>query len=266
MASIPFGEHLRREREMRGVSLDEIAAATRIATRFLEALEQERWDQLPGGAFNRGFIRSVARFLGIDEDDLIAEYDYERKIVEEQSTSSANAAHPTEIPRNWRPIITAIAIALVLIAGGVFGARRYGASVIAKLHARFASAMAGTSVNAANRAPATTELAASSAPTNPPITSESPAADQELSLTILSRESSGLTVIADGKIAFMGSLRANDSKQIDAHESIELDTKDSAVLALSLNGQSIPWAAAPGASGKMIITQKDQPSAPEPIH
>ena len=53
-----FGDNLRREREMRGVSLDEISAATRIATRFLQAIENEQWDQLPGGVFNRGFVRA----------------------------------------------------------------------------------------------------------------------------------------------------------------------------------------------------------------
>ena len=74
MSSTPFGEHLKREREMRGVSLEEISAATRIGTRFLEAIENEQWDQLPGGVFNRGFIRSIARFLGLDEDSLVAEY------------------------------------------------------------------------------------------------------------------------------------------------------------------------------------------------
>ena len=74
MASAGFGEHLRREREMRGVSLDEIAGATRISTRFLEALEKEAWDRLPGGVFNRGFVRTVARFLGLEEESLLAEY------------------------------------------------------------------------------------------------------------------------------------------------------------------------------------------------
>jgi len=44
---------------MRGVSLEEIAGTTRISTRFLEALETESWDRLPGGVFNRGFVRAV---------------------------------------------------------------------------------------------------------------------------------------------------------------------------------------------------------------
>ncbi|MGA7854182.1 MAG: helix-turn-helix domain-containing protein [Candidatus Acidiferrales bacterium] len=79
MSSTPFGEQLKREREMRGVSLEEISVATRIAPRFLEALENEQWEQLPGGVFNRGFIRSVARYLGLDEDNLVAEYALQTK-------------------------------------------------------------------------------------------------------------------------------------------------------------------------------------------
>ena len=74
MTKAGFGEHLKREREMRGVSLDEICAATRIGNRFLEALENEDWDRLPGGIFNRGFVRAVARFLGLDEEAFVAEY------------------------------------------------------------------------------------------------------------------------------------------------------------------------------------------------
>src|ERR1700681_4304904 len=69
-----FGESLKREREMRGVSLEEISAATRIATRFLQAIENEQWDQLPGGVFNRGFVRAVAHYLGLNEENIVAEY------------------------------------------------------------------------------------------------------------------------------------------------------------------------------------------------
>src|SRR6201997_2048258 len=74
MTTHTFGDHLKREREMRGVSLEEISIATRIGTRFLEAFENEQWDRLPGGVFNRGFVRAIARFLGLDEENLLAEY------------------------------------------------------------------------------------------------------------------------------------------------------------------------------------------------
>src|SRR6516165_9281541 len=69
-----FGERLRREREMRGVTLDEISESTKISHRHLESLEQEDFDSLPGGIFNKGFVRAYARYLGIDEEQAVADY------------------------------------------------------------------------------------------------------------------------------------------------------------------------------------------------
>jgi len=67
MARGTFGERLKRERELREVTLEEITSATRIGPRFLDALENEDWNKLPGGVFNRGFVRSIAGYFGIDE-------------------------------------------------------------------------------------------------------------------------------------------------------------------------------------------------------
>src|SRR5258708_19699052 len=91
-----FGEYLKREREMRGVTLDEITAATRIATRFLQAIEDEHWDQLPGGVFNRGFVRAVARNLGLDEETPFAE----------TSSSSQTYRPPAPAPKGLPPPLT----------------------------------------------------------------------------------------------------------------------------------------------------------------
>lgn len=69
-----FGERLRRQREVRGISLDEIAATTKIGTRLLRALEDEQFELLPGGIFNKGYVRAYARHLGIDEEQAGADY------------------------------------------------------------------------------------------------------------------------------------------------------------------------------------------------
>lgn len=71
-----FGETLRRERELRGVSLREIADATKISVRFLQALEKDRLDVLPGGVFRRAFVKQYARHLGLDPERLVAEFVY----------------------------------------------------------------------------------------------------------------------------------------------------------------------------------------------
>lgn len=62
-----FGEDLRRERETRGVALERITEITKISTRHLTALEEEHFEVLPGGVFNKGIVRSYARVVGLDE-------------------------------------------------------------------------------------------------------------------------------------------------------------------------------------------------------
>jgi cytoskeleton protein RodZ len=69
-----FGEKLRRERELRAITIQEISVATKIGTRILTALEEEDFDKLPGGIFNKGFVRAYARYVGIDEEKAVADY------------------------------------------------------------------------------------------------------------------------------------------------------------------------------------------------
>lgn len=69
-----FGDKLKREREMRRISLDEISESTKIPRRYLESLERENFESLPGGVFNKGFVKAYARFLGLDEEQAVADY------------------------------------------------------------------------------------------------------------------------------------------------------------------------------------------------
>jgi cytoskeleton protein RodZ len=131
MPSKPFGEHLKREREMRGVTLEEISVATRIAPRFLAALENEQWELLPGGVFNRGFIRSVAHYLGLDEDSLVAEYALETRGRPEPGV----VADPPEEPdRSWARVFVVVVLALLIVAGGWAAIHFLGPKIAARLH------------------------------------------------------------------------------------------------------------------------------------
>jgi cytoskeleton protein RodZ len=69
-----FGENLRHEREMRDISLREISETTKIKIQFLEALEKDKFSDLPGGIYTRSFIRAYANYLGLDADQVLAEY------------------------------------------------------------------------------------------------------------------------------------------------------------------------------------------------
>jgi len=112
-----FGENLRREREMRGVTLEEIAESTKISTRLLRALEQERFSDLPGGVFTRSFIRHYADYLGLDSEHVLAEYkqvvpenDYDlNRLSAGTSFSSRSGSRGSAIP--W-------VVAAILLGGG----------------------------------------------------------------------------------------------------------------------------------------------------
>jgi cytoskeleton protein RodZ len=69
-----FGAKLKQEREKRKITLDDISSSTKIGSRMLQALEEDKFNQLPGGIFNKGFVRSYARFVGLDEDQIVADY------------------------------------------------------------------------------------------------------------------------------------------------------------------------------------------------
>ena len=73
------------------MTLEDVSLATKVGTRFLRALEEERLDQLPGGVFNKGFIRAYAHHLGLDDNEVVGEY---LAAVEQQAAAAAGLLAP----------------------------------------------------------------------------------------------------------------------------------------------------------------------------
>src|SRR5437762_12073009 len=99
-----LGASFKKARESRGVSLDQIAAETRISTRFLLAIENEEFHLLPGGIFNRGFVRSYAEKIGLDPDQAVAEYERLAQTHEPVETTVAPAPQEKKSRRNLCPV------------------------------------------------------------------------------------------------------------------------------------------------------------------
>jgi len=89
-----FGETLKRERELREISLRQISEATKINLRYLEALEENRFDALPGGLFNKGFIRAYATYIGIDCEATVNSYLQEVSARQSGSEAAPSRATP----------------------------------------------------------------------------------------------------------------------------------------------------------------------------
>ena len=69
-----FGDKFRKARESKNLTFDAVANVTKIGARMLQAIENERFDQLPGGVFNKGFVRAYARHVGLDEEEAVTDY------------------------------------------------------------------------------------------------------------------------------------------------------------------------------------------------
>jgi cytoskeleton protein RodZ len=123
-----LGARLKREREKRKITLEEISLSTKIGTRFLVAIEEEHFDQLPGGIFNKGFVKAYARSVGVDEAEAVAEYELATgatlpEVVPEGGTVAelpvaSTPAFPNEDPGNGASRIPWgwFAIALLIVA------------------------------------------------------------------------------------------------------------------------------------------------------
>lgn len=110
-APLSVGARLRYERELRGMSLEEVARATRIPLVSLERVEADRFDDLPGEVFVRGFLRAHARAIGLDPDEVLALYGAARRVpvVAPVPVSQAVPA------RDGRRVGVAIAFVLLLV-------------------------------------------------------------------------------------------------------------------------------------------------------
>jgi cytoskeletal protein RodZ len=255
MSSTPFGEHLKREREMRGVSLAEVSAATRISTRFLEAIESDRWESLPGGVFNRGFIRSVARYLGLDEDSMVAEYALETRGRVE---AGVVPDPPMEMPRNWKPAIVAAIVLVVILAGVTLAYARYGGKIAERLHWKPAAAGSATSGDAASGAndAATGNSAAQNSKASDGAAAGATAADP-LELTLQTSKLVDVTIVADGATIFSGSIDAGDKRMFEAHDAFEITSSDSSAIVLELNGRRVGAFGQLGLPGSVKLTRND---------
>lgn len=130
---IGFGEKLRREREMRGVSLEEISESTKIGTRSLRALEEDDFEKLPGGVFNRGFVRAYSRFLGLDEDQTVADFDAAQKeynLAHGQVEQATLEPEPEPESPNGLRWLAAAMFVLVLVAWAGYFLRRSAAEKV----------------------------------------------------------------------------------------------------------------------------------------
>jgi cytoskeletal protein RodZ len=120
-----IGEQLRLVREERGIPLREVSDETRISIHYLEAIESNDYKRLPGGIFNRSFVRAYARCIGYDEKEAVEGYSrYMRETGETTDDVATTRQHSkvyTDAPATRSPILTVV-LAIVILGLLTLGA------------------------------------------------------------------------------------------------------------------------------------------------
>jgi len=247
-----FGEELRREREIRGISLKEIADATKISKRFLEAIERNDHRTLPAPVFTRGFVREYAKYLGLNTDEIVNRYNYaaagddrieksthlERLVAPPPPPLKEKTFKPSGIPPWYalfdRNVIISVIIVAALAVLGYWAWRHKHESDAA---AREEAAQV-TSTHAVPKRSAAPPAAASAAPA---ATSSAPANDDTLRLEIVATARSEIVLEADGKTLFDGEMPKGARKSYSAKERFLFRTIGNAGgITLTLNDVTLP--------------------------
>jgi cytoskeleton protein RodZ len=268
-----FGENLRREREMRGVSLEEISTATKISSRFLGALEAEEFSKLPGGIFTRGFIRAYAKYLGLDEEHVLAEYQLVASPGSELDLGRLALAQPPARRGKSHASLYAILLAIGMLAAG-YAIFRYSRRIPEPQVAVRPSPPASQSVPE-SRAPAPAPQAtASESPApqaggagtsskpraEPPVPQPDyglPVVESGLILQLAATERSWVAVDADDKTVLQRVLNPNEIQTLRAKNSFAVTLGNAQGVILTLNGETLKPLGRRGEVKSIRLTRDD---------
>jgi cytoskeleton protein RodZ len=262
-----FGARLKREREQQGMDLEGVAAATKIGVRMLQALEEERFGQLPGGIFNKGFVRAYARHLGLDEEQAIADYlvaaggpapSKEPEAVLADLAARAVVIRSEREPRRSGDIpwgTVSVLLLVVAVGFALWSARsrasRSGEEVPrADVPAPALDPSHGGAPPAGGQGSSESARSATSEPSSPGAGGTVPpgAADQSQApavnagsfvVQIQVREDSWIAITADGKPDLQDLVPAGSKKEVSAHQEIVVKAGNVAGLGFFFNGKPV---------------------------
>lgn len=228
------GEALTRAREERGLSVEDVSAATRIRAGLIRQIEADDFHACGGAVYARGHIRSIARAAGADPEPLIAEYDREHiedappALVPTPAIDPDAAAHADRHRPNWTAAMGAALLAICVLAG-----------------VSLAGNLSSGSDNTAGKRDTVV------VPTSPPPTTAPPASpppdsvsqlptDKAIALVRVTSDRTWMSVTTfSGQVLFEGLLSAGQHKVFRDNRGLRLTIGNAPVVNLVANGRDI---------------------------
>ena len=241
-----ISEKLRRARLDKGVSLAQIANATKISTRVLERIEGGHFDELPGGLLTRGHLRAFARELGLEPEEIVSQYraEFERTSPEDEPFTLRKSYADTEQRASLAPAILTVAFAVI-----IYVAFMRPADTTSEI-----DTVAGMTALDVAAAPAI-QHAIAPAHAARPGTSPVRAADPEgLQIELRPQSDCWVSATADGRLVIYRLMNGGERETIDAVDAIRLRVGDAGVLSYTVNGLPGRSLGAPGEAVTVQVT------------
>ena len=294
-----FGEKLKQEREKRKITLEQISSSTKIGTRMLQALEEDKFNQLPGGIFNKGFVRAYSRCVGLDEDQTVAEYlqasgdapppktepggheDGERKNEARENEQNVRRLEAiSDAPARQLPWgLFAAFLLVVALALSIWSHRereRTRQSVRPTPTTATAPSPVVGGVSSRGASEAANPDSGARSPTSGSSTNGAPAAESapaatpgEFTVVIHAREDSWVSITADGKTVLDELLAADSERSIQGRKEIIVKAGNSGGIDFRFNGKKLETGGTSGevktitfGPGGMLPSAPSSPSTP----
>jgi len=222
MASL--GQELKRERELRGISLEEISESTKINRKFLQALEEDKLELMPSKFFIKALLRTYAKFLGLEEHSVLNKY-HEAAIFQEQAQQTeeqlkTSRAETSKKRKRWMASIT-LGACLLILTGWFY----------------FFASKKKISLPPVETKPSLTlqEETPPPSPATQPERAEPAAEEKGLILEISFIEETWLQVYADGELKLEALKQPGETAVIQAQEELLFSLGNAGGITYSLN-------------------------------
>lgn len=247
-----FGLHLKQARERRGISLRQIASATKISSGALESLERGDFSRLPGGIFSRAFVRAYAVEVGLDPEETVRQY---TELADALAASSLREVAIAEITDDDRMFLERQRIAGVWLR-----------VIVLVLVIALGSALAWWRISVSRRQAATPAVSVTPpAPPSAPVAETAPstvdstpagtlANTRALTVELQADASCWVKVTADGRLVLSRNLSAGESQTFQADRDIALQFGNAGAISWSLNGKPAKPLGASGVVRDAMIT------------
>ncbi|MDO7787464.1 helix-turn-helix domain-containing protein [Desulforamulus aquiferis] len=224
---MPIGEALRSARIAKGYSFEHLEEATKIRAKYLEALENEKYDVLPGPIYAKAFLRTYAKYLGLNIDEIMSEYNsgQEDTPVVVENRVSEEATNLTASKR-WRYIVAGFAVVALIGINAI-----YNAGARPEQNKPDVPRVVEGQPGDANNAGTPSSNGQSQGPVQPN--------DGVRVVLRVTENESWMQVVADGNTVFSGLVAPGEMKDFQAREKIFLHVGNAGAVEANVNGQDL---------------------------